>query len=82
MVRKKKEISMETCVQDIVPLTFQFPELNWGFSQKLDLGRVCSTQMQLGLNSDFKIIKLDERTTWSQSLTCQFDVPSFGETVD
>lgn len=58
MVRRKQEIDVKTWVQYILHLIVQIPELNWGFSQKVDLGLVCFTHIRLGLNFAFKIIKL------------------------
>lgn len=77
MVRRKKEIDMKTWVQYILHLIVQIPELNWGFSQKVDLGLVCFTQIWLGLNSAFKIIKLHGNITCSWSLTLQLWFPLF-----
>lgn len=71
MVRRKKEIDMKTWVQYILHVIVQIPELNWGFSQKVDLGLVCFTQIRLGLNSAFKITKLHGKITCSWSLTLQ-----------
>lgn len=79
MVRRKKELDMKTCVQYILHLIVQILELNWGFSQKLNLVWVCFTQIWLGLNSAFKIIKLHGKITCSWSLTLQLWCPLFWE---